>query len=187
MCHIWFTFSYSCCKGTPSPTIFTRLWSEWYGFCVHFREIIWDVQQLLVPPKRKGGDLRDLFVQGWAVVRAALGTDQERCHTRCFLGTRCISHLHCHTCTWALGCFQTVPWESGSGLILKYYARPFEHLKAIWLWTLSQFFRIVQGSAKHFKAFRRSPNLLFSKWLFTQNGTIFRLISFQELRSSQFP
>lgn len=127
-------FSYSCCKGTPSPTIFTQFWYEWYGFCVDLQGDHLGCSTALVPPKRKGGDLRDLFVQGWAVARAALGTDQERCHTWCFRGTRCISHLHCRTCTWALGCLQNVLWESDCiGLILKYSARSFEHFKAIWL------------------------------------------------------
>lgn len=40
-----------------------------------------DIYQLLVPTQKKGcDDLRTLFIQGWVVVRAALGTNQGRCH-----------------------------------------------------------------------------------------------------------
>ena len=35
--------------------------------------------------REKGGDLRALFVQGWVVVRTALGIDRERCYIWCSL------------------------------------------------------------------------------------------------------
>lgn len=69
MCHIRFIFH------TPSTKAHLPLHSVLVSVCLQGNHL--GCLTVPVPTKKKGLAERALFVQGWAVAPAALGTDQE--------------------------------------------------------------------------------------------------------------
>lgn len=134
-------FSYSWCKGTPFTVVLTRFWSEWGGFlCAPLGKSFGVFNTLWY--QKEGGHLREPCLyragQWWKLLWGQI----KKSVTHGALGTRCISHLICHTLTCVLktttGPLGTPRVDgrnlTGSGHHPKTLWCTF--LNAIWLWAL---------------------------------------------------